>query len=564
MVFSQPHQTLHLAPSSPSLHITSFSSSSSFFALFFLAALASSSLFVLCHLASLANALSFFCRIKKKKKKTTSPVPYPRICPPNFLPRPPKILPSAPFSFPPLHQKPDLAAVQQLPSPAARAQSVLSTPSSSLTTTPNTSPFIVDSKMINNSTRNAGHNSSSNGNTDSTNVAGANGTTKKDPRLATIQALLGPEIASWGFSDSTLTAALELAAEKERTQQEYLKLQTKIKTSELLNTALRNNVPMSLIPLLLSATGPIDLPDGVSVKEYIQQRTGKADNSNSPEHNSKSNINTSTFKFQQPSTIYENTTATPTRTVAKPQKFKRKHHASMSALPTFSSGASTVSNGSGPQVVQYPTPSKPAWQTAPNIMLSQQNKPPNPASPTTSVHHIIQFHHWQPNSGNNINSSSNSPNPASSTASAFASNGKKRRSSVTDGTADEAAADGRASSFLNKKRGMHHRHQSESVIRKDPLSNTSFYPSGAAADGGASSRVSPSSSTSSSAVLTPTHASSASASSTASSNNGFEFLASAAEAESKKLSAAAAAAAVENGRKSHKQQVNFMISQGDK
>lgn len=409
--------------------------------------------------------------------------------------------------------------------------------------------------------------SSSNGNSSSTNPTISDGSPKVDPSLATVQALLGPGIHSWGFSDSTLTAALELAAEKERTQQEYLKLQTKIKTSELLNNALRNNVPMSFIPLLLNATGPGDLPDDVNINEYIQQRTGITENNSS----SRNSGSAGTFKFQQPSTIYENTPTAPhgSSSVTKPSKFKRKHHASMSAIPTFSSGTTTVSSGNGPQVVQYPTPSKPAWQTAPNILLSQQNKPPNPASPTTSVHHIIQFHHWQPNTGSNSNNSSNSNNntinTASSTALEFASNGKKRRSSVTDSTADDAVISESANNFLSKKRGMHHRHRSESVIHKDPLSNTPFYSNGPIDNVSVKSTRAPSASSSTtSSVLTPTHVSSASASSTASSNNGFEFLASAAEAESKKLSAAAAAAAVENGRKSHKQQVNFMISQGDK
>ena len=61
-------------------------------------------------------------------------------------------------------------------------------------------------------------------------------------------ALLGPNVTSFPFSEETFLNALKLRAEQERTKQEYYRVETANKNLAILQTALRAQMPVNMIP----------------------------------------------------------------------------------------------------------------------------------------------------------------------------------------------------------------------------------------------------------------------------------------------------------------------------
>ena len=84
-------------------------------------------------------------------------------------------------------------------------------------------------------------------------------------------ALLGPNVTSFPFSEETFLNALKLRAEQERTKQEYYRVETANKNLAILQTALRAQMPVNMIPLLCVGNAP-ELTEE-QMKMLIQQAT---------------------------------------------------------------------------------------------------------------------------------------------------------------------------------------------------------------------------------------------------------------------------------------------------
>ncbi|KHC53666.1 hypothetical protein MEW_01934 [Candida albicans P60002] len=84
-------------------------------------------------------------------------------------------------------------------------------------------------------------------------------------------ALLGPNVTSFPFSEETFSNALKLRAEQERTKQEYYRVETANKNLAILQTALRAQMPVNMIPLLCVGNAP-ELTEE-QMKMLIQQAT---------------------------------------------------------------------------------------------------------------------------------------------------------------------------------------------------------------------------------------------------------------------------------------------------
>ncbi|RCK55273.1 hypothetical protein Cantr_04074 [Candida viswanathii] len=87
-----------------------------------------------------------------------------------------------------------------------------------------------------------------------------------DPGLLS---LLGPNVTSFPFSDDSFQDALKLRAEQERTKQEYYRVETANKNLAILQTALRAQIPIHLIPLMCVGKMP-ELTEE-QMKAMIQQ-----------------------------------------------------------------------------------------------------------------------------------------------------------------------------------------------------------------------------------------------------------------------------------------------------
>lgn len=398
------------------------------------------------------------------------------------------------------------------------------------------------------------------------------------PDLATVQALLGPEITSWNFSDASLKAALELRTERERSRQEYYKLETRKRSAELLQEAMRYNLPSSLLPLLFNGAPPLptDMDEtpssSSSIPEYVnsfaKQHEQRYSSPSTHHHTHQRNLSLP----QQPTIIqseYQRQQPPPPpppqqQPPPKSNKFRHHaHHASTSAIPQTSyysptrapaaplsfvpplqpPPATTSTNTAATAATARQSASRPAWQTTPNTYFPppQNPYPPNPGSPTTSVHHIIQFHHWQPNqtkpsgttsptrkeedagskrrrsltgeSGERSGERSGSPATASTTASTT--------SSTPSTTAVASAA------AHSRRKSMHNRNKSETSAIRGDMSKFSI--SGPPR------------------IRTPEDTA------------GFNYLAQAAAEESARLASPEKRAPSTEAR-SHKQDVNFMIT----
>lgn len=306
--------------------------------------------------------------------------------------------------------------------------------------------------------------------------------------LATVQALLGPEITAWSFSDSSFQAALELRTEQERTRQEYYRLEIRKKTSELLADAMRYNIPPSLMPLLFNDPEHTDANHQPSYAYPPQHPVPTSSfpsssknvpydalglNQSSPGHHRNMSMP------QQPTIIqseYQLRQQPPPPPPQHPrQKFRPTHgsHASMSAIPSYPS-----------QSPAYQRQWHPAPYLAPPPAVNSQA---NAEHPGTGMHHLIQFHHWQPNQPK----PSPSPKKESSGDSEETQSAKRRRSSIINTAADRSSsptpkprAESSASSMAqasaaahSRRRSMHQRHKSETALpRTSELSPTFNFP----------------------------------------------------------------------------------------
>lgn len=376
------------------------------------------------------------------------------------------------------------------------------------------------------------------------------------------QYLLGSS-SSRNFSDETLRAAINLRTEQEKTKQEFYKLELRKKNAEILNEAIRHNIPPSVMPLLFNSAK--DIPENVPVSEYVQQyqanqqqplqNLSQIPNNPSQQQQPPSQqqpqqrlqpqfqpapaqniqqynaypqpsgqvdpnpLNTDRERYPptQPQQIqgHQRNLSLPQQPTIIPSEYQQRqqpqppttsyqhqqpyrprhvHHASMSSI-TYSPTRNPLPSS---QTVYQQSPSQNLWQgTAPNPYFPppQQPYPPNPGSPSTSVHQIIQFHHWQPNQNNK---STTSPKKDTAALNEEGSSIKRRRSTTT-ASSDRNAPDrtgsptpggskhsntpstgsGSAQASANahsRRRGMHSRHKSEtSVLRGDTLSKMSLY-----------------------------------------------------------------------------------------
>lgn len=405
------------------------------------------------------------------------------------------------------------------------------------------------------------------------------------PDLATVQALLGPEITSWNFSDASLKAALELRTERERTRQEFYKLEMRKRSAELLQEVMRYNIPSSMIPMLFNGA-PVDIdaiPDYVHgfAKQHERYPT-------SPVH---SNHQRNLSLPQQPTIIqseYQRQPQLPPQQQqqqqlqqqppppplqqpsSKPHKFRHHaHHASTSAIPQSSyyspTRAPVAPVSYAPQVTAPSAPStqaptrasgRPAWQTTPNTYFPppQNPYPPNPGSPSTSVHHIIQFHHWQPNQSKPAGSTSPPKKDGQTPLAVIEDPSGKRRRSVsgeTDGHGSPAVSNNTAPSSAvasaaahSRRRSMHSRNKSETAVIRSDMSRISLTGSPPPSHPPSVHEAPPPKRT-----RTPEDTA------------GFNYLAQVAAEESKRLASPEKKASSPTEMRSHKQNVNFMITE---
>lgn len=262
-------------------------------------------------------------------------------------------------------------------------------------------------------------------------------TTSQD--LLTLQSLLGPNVTSWPFSDEALTAALVLRTEQERSKQELARLEVSRVTAAIVEEAGRYGIPPSVLGIMVGAAataatttgagggnGPVEVGEE-GVVEYIkrvqaqtqaqaQARQAQAQAGMQtqfqnqgpppplPQHQVKGHQRNMSMP-QQPTIIeyqplsqssqqqqQQQSQSQPAQSQpgqSQTPKYRHAHHASMSSISP---------SRSSQQQQRQP------WQTAPTAYFPnpQPYAPQQPGagpgnSPTTSVHHIIQFHHWTPN-----------------------------------------------------------------------------------------------------------------------------------------------------------------------
>ncbi|KAF5101817.1 hypothetical protein D0Z00_000679 [Geotrichum galactomycetum] len=450
------------------------------------------------------------------------------------------------------------------------------------------------------------------------------------PDLATVQALLGPEITSWNFSDESLKAALALRTEQERTKQEKYKLDIRTKTSELLTQAIKLNVPPNMLPSLFNGSPPLgdafyqqhqqqnqqsqqqqlpqQPPPGQFQSNFTTPQTFASSQKNPPfdalglvpasastreryQHHQR-NLSlpqpptTVSFDYkyppppqQQPQQPHQLQHVSPPQPPQQqPSQFRpsHSHHASLSSIPYFTS----------PTRSPYPS----SQRVYPYQQQQQHTLPNNVGS--TSVHQIIQFHHWQPNQQSQKSSASTSPKKETATLAATTasddqqSSAKRRRSSISTDqplsptpniktkaqTPPSSSTNSNAiASALARRKSTHSRNKSETTVLRGDISKMSLY----STESTPTNTVTSGSGSSSNLIPDGTPA-------------GFNFLASVAAEESRKIQDSAAAGKLssefkypprsatssdreedehmadaaphQEHQRSHKQNVNFMIS----
>lgn len=308
-----------------------------------------------------------------------------------------------------------------------------------------------------------------------------------------LSSLLGASVTAWNYSDDALSQALKLKAEQEKTKQEYYRLETRKKSLKLLSEAIQYNVPPTAIPLLFQS--PND--------PHVQAAISAATAGSVPLHNSAASPVSSNKVLAHPSNAGNAQRSSPPPKQQQQQppvqlgpalnlgpdrdRYPTHHQRNMS-LPSQAFNAphghqqQAGHASSGQQVipqpapVQQPVPFRPGhhhhastsaipqshytspvrqpqgvygpnrggqWQSSnPNFFQPPPPQAPqsiSPSSPSNSLQHIIQFHHWQPNQsksggpGAGTSGASNTNNTTVSSSPKREDDGQssKRRRSIT-------------------------------------------------------------------------------------------------------------------------------------
>lgn len=231
-------------------------------------------------------------------------------------------------------------------------------------------------------------------------------------------ALLGPEITSFPLSETAFIEALRLRAEQERTRQEQYRFEIAARNLQVVQLAVQNDVPPHLIPSMCVGIPP----DASSVPPQPRPKVS-ADFSKSPflapssrDHDNASTVAPLNYRFgggpappvrrplspakigaqavanlANPVTPYRPSYKTipahqrhfsmPVETALKPERINTKTRAPQHQLQSPLGATSSIH--------ARPSPAQPLHKQ------TKSNQPPSQES-MTLFQHIIQFHHWKP------------------------------------------------------------------------------------------------------------------------------------------------------------------------
>ncbi|CDK25980.1 unnamed protein product [Kuraishia capsulata CBS 1993] len=232
-------------------------------------------------------------------------------------------------------------------------------------------------------------------------------TSSQQPSQDVLAALLGNGIKEWPFTETSLIHALALKTEQEKTRQEFYRMETVSRSLELLRHAMAAQIPGYLIPqLFMPGAGPVGGTGSKDVKSLsISTNSGPNPYSNSEMYKADPN-----FKFGSGSragSLPGSGAATPsmTPTAPAPQMAHRRQNSparmgaqAVAALNTPQRGVAHKHHQSMP-VVGIPEAAAVSFGKP----VSRKNSAPSQSEKPTqesmiSSHHLIQFHHWQPES----------------------------------------------------------------------------------------------------------------------------------------------------------------------
>lgn len=279
--------------------------------------------------------------------------------------------------------------------------------------------------------------------------------------------LLGPNVTSFPFSEDAYIETVKLRAEQEKTKQEYYKLELANKNINIIQMALQAKIPPHMIPLMCvgavneqNAEIRQEKPPAEQGRPKRQGRTPSNELMRSDAFNTNP-VAPINYRFGEGSSGRRSLSpakigaaavanlATPTTPYRSASMAKRvplhQRHFSMPAEgytnrgryppndftgnqaqskqrgSTSSSSSLSVPQGQDNTLLKSPLGSTALLQVKPSPAqplnkLSKLNKPPSQES-MTSFQHVIQFHHWKPespglNPNPNLNpNSSLNPNP---------------------------------------------------------------------------------------------------------------------------------------------------------
>ncbi|GMM34962.1 hypothetical protein DASC09_022870 [Saccharomycopsis crataegensis] len=151
------------------------------------------------------------------------------------------------------------------------------------------------------------------------------------------------DLLKWDKSEESLVSMLKLQIERERSQQEQLKLQNIKKTMEVLNMAINYKIPNDSIALIFNNRVPVSLED--AKRKLVAARTTAYNN------------NKNTLP-ERSNTAATTTTTAPSGTVSKPYTHTRgtsrsQSSSSISSSSTSNQPTTSVFKVNIPQQVQY-------------------------------------------------------------------------------------------------------------------------------------------------------------------------------------------------------------------
>lgn len=359
---------------------------------------------------------------------------------------------------------------------------------------------------------------------------------REDPVLSS---LLGSAVSYWNYSDESLSQALRLRAEQERTKQEFYRLELRKRSLDLLHEAMRYNIPPNSVPLLFSGSQlPADANALAALSVQIQQQ--QQQQQPPPPYVSSQSGPVPVFSSQsglvpapqgppppppppkRPSSHSRNLSLPPQPTIIpseyqkqaaaaanppppqqqppqlrSPPSFRpgHQHHSSTSAIsftsPVRGPPAFSTLSGPGPYPQMSTQQQPPPLARSGSWQINQPYFPPpqqptistSPSSPSSSLQHIIQFHHWQP-SPSKASPSHSSPQTGDDSAlkrrksvSDRSTSPTPKSSSSTSGVQQSAATLGASAAAAHsqvRRRGLHSRHRSEASVLRGDSSGSSF------------------------------------------------------------------------------------------